>query len=516
VVKFKPGRGGASAQGILQAENLQVMRSLPASGMLQVQVPPGQEAQAIARLSADPNVEFATYNHRVQAFGDPDDPYYGLQWALEQTSNHDIDAPQAWDVSTGAQDVIIAIVDSGIDLSHADLAPNLWVNTGEVPGNGNDDDGNGYVDDRYGYDFHNRDADPTDDFGHGTHVAGIAGATGNNGIGISGVNWRARLMALKALDANGNGLTSNVVEAIYYAVNNGARVVNMSLGHPMQGWPCEWTEIENAFNYAVGHNVLLVAASGNQYSDYVHCPAAYDQTIAVGATTRDDLRASYSNYGTRLDITAPGGDWSYGIYSTLPGWYGYMYGTSMATPHVAGLAALIWSFAPDLSDNQVRAIIESTADDLGAAGWDQFYGHGRISARRALESLLTLQASPAQASFLADADSGPTPPSHTVQLNTNSPADVTWNATISPGAGWLSVLPPGSGTVSASSAASFTLAASRPGSYGTYTAQVTITGTMPSGSSIGQAVIPVSMIYVTDTFELRFPAIFKNGTLKVP
>jgi serine protease len=279
-------------------------------------------------------------------------------------------------------------------------------------------------------------------------------------------------------------------------------VINLSLGAlPAAGYTCEqqFPVMSQAIANAYQAGVLVVAAAGNNSTNHLACPGLQSEAMAVGATDSQDIRAYYSNTGTGLSIVAPGS----GIYSTIPvayGSYTSMTGTSMAAPHVSGLAALIWSLSPDLTQDQVRDLIQSSADDLGSTGWDEEYGYGRINAARALQSTVTLQAIPAQVVFVVDDDSGPFPLSKQVQ-----------NTSISPNDGWLGIAPPASGQVSASSAASFSLVASRPSSYGVYTANVSVTGYTPSGGIIGPAIIQVRISYVRELHELHFPLIFKDG-----
>jgi subtilisin family serine protease len=527
LVKFKSKAGALSTQNTLRAEGLQTLSVSPESGLMRMQVPEGNEAGAVAALEAQEEVAFAELNYIVTAYGDPNDTWYSQQWALNNTGqtggtpDADIDAPEAWNIHTGGSHVVIAVLDTGVDRAHEDLQSKIWVNGGEVPSNGIDDDNNGYIDDVNGWDFCNspdtwttcsspHDRFPDDEMGHGTHVSGIAAAAGNNAKGIAGVSWGATIMPVKVLDQWGSGTLASIVEGIDYAVANGADVINMSLAARNSKWPCNWTSVEIALNNAVSQGVLVVIASGNDSKNGVSCPAAYDQAMAVGATTYTDARASYSNYGPRLDITAPGGDWMSSIYSTLPGSnYGGLYGTSMATPYVSGLAALLLSISPGSTQSQVRDMIQSSADDLGPAGWDQEFGHGRINAWRALEPF-GLAASPAQISFLVDDDSDPRPASRSINITSASPSDITWTASISPDDGWLAIDPPASGIVSATSSNSVTVMATQPTSYGTHTATLIVTGMNASGATIGPATVEVRISYVPDLYENHFPLIFKN------
>jgi len=508
VVKFKPQIGQRVGKDRLERDGLKIAKTLPRSGLIRIRVAPGAEQETIARLLARGDVEFATLNYIVQAFETPNDPGFGSQWGMTK-----IEAPSAWNISHGSAAITIAVIDTGVDLDHPDLAGKLWVNTDEIPANGLDDDFNGYIDDVNGYDFYNFDAFPDDDNSHGSHVAGIAAAATNNGVGVAGVSWGAKIMALKALNYNGNGSTADLAEAVYYAVDNGAKVINMSLGIPWTSWPCNYPDIETAFTYAVNHNVLLVVAAGNDGKYGVSCPGAYDQAMAVGSTDSSDNRSSFSNYGPRLDIAAPGSS----IYSTWSnGTYGTKSGTSMATPHVAGLAALVWGMAPNMTAAQVRQTIESTADDLGPPGWDIYYGYGRINAFAALKPFAALTLSTANGSplsgpltFLTDDTTAPIPAETIIGVNTTLPDPITWTATISPAVTWLN-MSASSGQVSAASASQFGLTATRPASYGLYTTNVVVTGTTAGGLTVGPVAQEVRISYVSKLLRYYFPLFFKN------
>jgi subtilisin family serine protease len=300
------------------------------------------------------------------------DPRAAEQWPLQGDGPMGIDT--AWRQTTGA-DVTVAVVDSGLDLGHPDLAPNLWTNPGEVPGNGIDDDGNGYVDDVHGYDFVDGDGTPQDANGHGTHVAGIVGARGGNGIGVAGVAWHARIMAVRVLDGQARGTTTAVAQGIRYAVDNGARVVNLSLAGPTST-----PDLEDAVDYAAGRGVLVVVAAGNDGADLASAPtypAAYasDAVLGVAATTRDGALSRVSDYGPGADVAAPGEE----ILSTaLGGGYEWRTGTSMAAPQVTGALVLLAAARPDLDGAALRAAllagvrrtglpVQDGALDVGAA-----------------------------------------------------------------------------------------------------------------------------------------------------
>jgi thermitase len=480
LVKFKPAVGQLRAQDQLAARGLQMMGAIQPIGALKVAVQPGRELETVAALGQNPNVLYAEPNYIAYAVDTiPDDTLFDKQWGLNK-----IEAPAAWDITTGSSDIVIAVVDTGIDLDHPDLS---------CPGKLT-----------LGWDFVNGDPIPDDDhqtngFAHGTHVAGIAAACTNNGTGVAGVAWRARLMPVKSLDDRGSGTYEDVAKGITFAVDQGADIVNLSLGGPNHS-----ETLADAVQYADNHGRLVIAATGNTSGPVLY-PAAYPEAIAVAATNSSDQRAGFSNHGPQTDIAAPG----VGIYSTVINNYGYKDGTSMATPFVAGLAAVIWSASPNLTHDQVRGVIQSTADDLGALGWDPYFGHGRINAWRALE-WVRLETSPAQFGSLIDDDSGPFPASGEVQVATRNPSLITWTTNISPDDGWLEVVPPASGTVSAASSASFTLVATRPTTYGSYTTTVVVTGTTASGAIIGPATTEARVTYLHDLYQYRFLLIFKN------
>ena len=317
---------------------------------------------AVEYFNGRREVEFAQPDYTVTVAKTPNDPSYASEWGLNNssTTTADIGAPEAWNTGTGTGQTIVAVIDSGIDYNHPDLRANMWVNTREIAGNGKDDDGNGYRDDVYGYDFANKDANPMDDNGHGTHVAGTIGAVGNNGIGVTGVAWKTRMMAVKFLDENGTGYMSDAVKALNYAVANGSKIVNNS-------WWDNTADpaMESAIANARARGVIFVAAAGNDGTNNdtrAAYPANYagNNVVAVAATDRSDRLAGFSNYGrTTVDIAAPG----QGIYSTLPrNKYGTYSGTSMAAPHVAGALAVVWDAHPNWSYRQVIDAVLNSAD----------------------------------------------------------------------------------------------------------------------------------------------------------
>jgi hypothetical protein len=337
--------------------------------------------QAIARYRAHPKVQFIEPNYVYRTVTTPNDPEFSRLWGLQNTGQTggipgaDIDATLAWDVFTGS-DVLVAITDTGIDWTHPDLAANVFVNPGEIAGNGIDDDHNGFIDDVRGWDFVNHDNDPRDDHGHGTHVSGTVGAIGNNGIGVAGVNWHVKILPLKFLDAGGSGTTADAVTAIDYAVSMGARVISASWGG---GGPSEALRL--SIEAAGNAGVLFVAAAGNagQNNDFFpNYPSNFDlpNIIAVAATDHFDRLASFSNYGaTSVDLAAPGVD----IFSTYPGGYTYLSGTSMATPHVTGALALIMGRYPDIGAADAKDLLLRSVDVLPSLAGQVATG-GRLNA----------------------------------------------------------------------------------------------------------------------------------------
>jgi len=316
----------------------------------------------IKELNSSPFVDYAEPNYFVYALGSPvilpDDPLYTQQPWLQT-----INAPAAWDSTTGDSTQVIAIIDSGVDWLHPDLAPNIWINMDEIPGNGIDDDNNGYHDDVRGWDFINNDNNPTDDNSHGTHVAGIAAARGNNGIGITGVAWNAKIMSVKMLQSSGAGTMVNLAKAINYASKNGATVINLSLGYYSESMTVK-TALENAYaGTGSGEGAILVAAAGNDgnciCNDCSLCfsmfPACYPFVIGVMASGPGTDFTNFDPTGPTVfthdeqynyEIAAPGAN----ILSTLPyGSYGYYSGTSMAAPMVSGAVALMRTYDPDQS-----------------------------------------------------------------------------------------------------------------------------------------------------------------------
>ncbi len=358
-----------------------------------LKLPPGLPAEVvIKRFTSDPDVEYASLDYLVQADVLPNDPRLGDLWGLHNTGQSggtvdaDIDAPEAWDISTGSSGIVVGVVDTGVDYNHEDLAANVWRNLSEIPGNGVDDDGNGYVDDFYGIDAYNGDSDPMDDNNHGTHVAGTIGAVGGNGIGVVGVNWQVRLMALKFLGASGSGSTSGAIECINYAVAMVNRGVNVRVLSNSWGGGGYSTALEDAIQTAANSGILFVAAAGNSATNNdasPHYPSSYDvpNVLAVASTDRYDLRSSFSSYGlATVDVAAPG---SSVLSSISNNQYASFSGTSMATPHVSGIAALILASSPAMSYQALRKLILFSSDSVPSLS-DLVLSGGRVNANNAL------------------------------------------------------------------------------------------------------------------------------------
>ncbi|MDH6070985.1 S8 family peptidase, partial [Umezakia ovalisporum] len=296
----------------------------------------------------------------------PNDPSFNLLWGLHNTGQTggtpdvDIDAPEAWDIQTGNPDLVIGVIDTGVDYTHPDLVGNIWTNIGEIAGDGIDNDGNGYIDDIRGWDFAYNDNNPMDVDGHGTHVSGTIAGKGNNAVGVTGVAWNAKIMPLKFLDDTGSGWISDAILAVEYATAQGVKLTNNSWGGGgySQG-------LYDAIAAAGDAGSLFIAAAGNESNNNDSSPsypASYnlDNIISVAAITHWDGLSSFSNYGlTTVDLGAPGSD----IYSTVPGnSYDSYSGTSMASPHVAGAAALLWSENPTWTAQQVKDVLLQTVD----------------------------------------------------------------------------------------------------------------------------------------------------------
>ena len=408
LVKFHPGTTAQQARTITLAADAVEVRSFQRPRRLSrsaidawrvVRLRPGANlGKARAALLRNPNVALVEYNYEVRIALTPNDPRFGELWGLHnigQTSgtvDADVDAPEAWDLQTGGNDVVVAVIDTGVDYKHPDLNANIWTNTAEIPGNGIDDDANGYIDDVHGYDFSNNDSDPFDDHGHGTHVAGTIAAVGDNGVGVVGVSWRARIMAVKFLGAGGSGFTSGAVSAVLYAADMGAKVMNNSWGGG--GFS---QALRDAIATADAAGALFVAAAGNSNGNNdvnPHYPSSYEvpNVLAVAATDHNDAKAGFSSYGAAsVDLGAPGVN----ILSTVPGagdpccsdpsGYKTLNGTSMATPHVSGAAAVVFAQFPGVTHQQVKQRLMGAVNAIPSLAGKTVTG-GRLNLSNSLEN----------------------------------------------------------------------------------------------------------------------------------
>ncbi|MCX6568239.1 MAG: S8 family peptidase [Candidatus Aminicenantes bacterium] len=382
LVRFKPDVVDAYAEGLLRSYGFSSIRLIPRIGVYSVWTSPGVSvAETLAMLRRNGDIEQARPDYRARPADTPNDPFFSrYQYnlrnrggvldigdiQLQTTAGDDIKATPAWDAARGDPEVVIAILDSGVDRTHPDLAAKVI---------------------SPGWDFANDDEDATDDNWHGTHVAGVAAADTNNAQGIAGVAWDCKILPVKVAGADGMGFYSWIIDGIIWATDQGAEVINLSMGGDFDD-----PFLEDACKYAFDRGVVVVASAGNDFGGPVLYPAAYDSyVLAVAATDYSDQPADFSNSGPQVDVAAPG----VYILGPAPQWYvgeGYLpyvfaSGTSQAAPHVSGLAALIKSLKPELTPADVMKIIRYTADDVNASvdrGRDDHIGYGRINMERAL------------------------------------------------------------------------------------------------------------------------------------
>jgi len=375
LVKFKPDVKKEAVVSLKSEFGLEAIKILKRTGIHHLKIGSNLTVQEmIEQLRCCPFVEYAEPNYIRYLDHTPNDPDYSQMWGLDNTGqtggtpDADIDAPEAWDIQTGSSSVVVAVIDSGIDLTHEDLAANLWTNSGEIPDNGIDDDGNGYIDDVHGWDFRSNDNDPSDTSsacaGHGTHVAGIIGAVGDNGLGIVGVNWDVRIMPLRCSGTSWGifcaANDSDIIEAIEYYTDFGVQVSNNSYG----GGPFSQA-MEEVIR--ASHSVFVAAAgndgTNNDTSPHYPSNCNLDNIIVVAAIDHNDQMASFSNFGGKsVDLGAPGD----GILSTLPGNnYDIYSGTSMAAPHVTGAAALLLAKDSTLTNMEVKWRLLKGTDPTG-------------------------------------------------------------------------------------------------------------------------------------------------------
>lgn len=373
------------------------VKSFNLSNVYRIPVVPaaGQSIEALCQeLAKDPAIEYCQPNYVATINMIPNEPTFSGMWPLKPDK---LNAAAAWDIAQG-EGVVVGVVDTGVDYNHPDIWNNIWVNPAVV----SDMNGDGKInlddadmnhnkkidpqelkDHMMGWDFVNADSGPFDDNKHGTHVSGTIAATANNTIGYVGVAPQSKIMAMKALNAEGNGYLSDLAAAIVYAAENGAQVISNSWGFSGR-YPDTIPVLQDAIDQAydpAGYNAVIVFAAGNSNDDIrYYFPQNYYKVITVAATDSKDRKAYFSNWGYSIDVAAPG---QY-IMSLMPGGYGSLSGTSMACPHVVGLAALILSHSPDYTNEQVRQAIRKGADDIGTPGWDLYAGYGRIDAFQSL------------------------------------------------------------------------------------------------------------------------------------
>jgi thermitase len=429
LVKFMSGATATEQVDALAQRDLVMLREIADAEIQVLDVPAGREREMADWLLSTGLVEYAAPDYVAHVTSEPNDDHWALQWNMTL-----VNAPAGWDIITGTNTITIAVLDTGIDLDHPDLVSKL------VPGSNP----------------LNYDTPPDDDHGHGTHVAAIAGAATNNWMGVAGVDWQARLMPVKVCDADSSCFYSDVIDGIYYAANNGARVINLS----MAGWePFEGLQV--AVRYATDtKGALVVVSAGNCASGGDGCPgvnpvaypASYTETIAVASATRYDGWASYSEYHSYVDIAAPGGDVSNPIWSAdINGSYYSRHGTSMSAAHVSGLASLIWALNPGLSPTQVWNVMRDTADKVGPYayinGRNNYMGYGRIDVAAALSSVApTLVVSPTSVSFLAG-NNRPLPSSFITIANDSDYSSMTWSASLSAGGSRFQIVAPNAGVL---------------------------------------------------------------------
>ena len=382
VLKIDPEKAKA-VQEALQGLNIDLekdSKQIEPLGKTIVQVNPDELPTVLATLKEQPGILSAEPNYLVSTAGTPSDPEFSRQPNLAA-----IQVPQAWDAITDNQEVLVAVVDTGVDTAHPDLSGRLWQNPGEVGldaggndmrSNGVDDDANGYVDDWQGWNVVAGNNNPSDDQGHGTHLAGIIGAGVDNATGIAGIAPNARILPVKVLDAQGQGTHAQVAEGIIYATDMGARIINLGLAGAGSS-----ETLQSAVNYALAHGVLVVAAAGNTGSAITNYPAGYAGVMAVSAVDNNGNWSAFSSQGSYISIAAPGQD----IYSTIPGGsYQTASGTSMATAHVSGVAALLAGQTKFADLTYLRSALLNSALDLGIPGQDPNYGYGILQAYQTL------------------------------------------------------------------------------------------------------------------------------------
>jgi subtilisin family serine protease len=458
-------------------------------GWQRVALPKGASVEeAIKFYQGSPGVVSAQPNYVYRIDNAPNDARFAELYGMTK-----IGAPAAWDLSTGSASVVVAVIDTGVRYTHEDLAANVWTNPGEIAANGIDDDGDGFVDDVHGWDFDHNDADPDDDNGHGTHCAGTIGAAGNNGLGVAGVNWNVRLLAVKTHDSAGNSTSAKVIAAFNYVTMLKARGVNVRVTSNSWGGAPEAPAFDQALLDAIAAagalDILNVFAAGNSNTDtdaQPFYPASYKTAnlVAVAASDQNDGRASFSNYGaTSVDLAAPGVSILSTSSANAPNNYVALSGTSMAAPHVAGAAALLAAYRPSLSAASLKATLLGTVDQL--AQWSgRTLASGRLNVGRALQT-------PTACSYQLSADKISAPSSgYDGAFGVTTQANCDWAAKSD--APWITITavtqPSGSGFVNFSVAP--TDATTRTGTITAAGLTFTVTQTTGCNFSVSPASLP--------------------------
>ncbi len=344
IVQMKKGTSKKEEEELFKKSDLKVKEEISQIKTKLVSVPEDKRGEILEKLSKNSKVEFAENNYLAEGGIIPDDPKYPSQWHLPKIS-----APIGWDLNTGSEGVVIGVIDSGIDPTHPDISSKL------VPG----------------YNFLSNNTDTHDVLGHGTKVSGTASAISNNSVGVAGVTWKNKIMPLVVLDSTNYASYYNISRAITYAADHGAKVLNISIGGTSSS-----STMQSAVDYAWQKGIITVACAHNYSTDTPYYPAALQKVIAVSATTSTDIKASFSNFGSWIDVSAPGS----GILTTTNGGgYGSVSGTSFSSPITAGALALIFSINPNFTPDQAQNVLFTSADDLGEAGFDTYYGWGRVN-----------------------------------------------------------------------------------------------------------------------------------------